>query len=349
MKDGRRALELAAIANADALVVIPSLNEESYIGAVIDAIRRDPLAHRLLIVVVDGGSADGTCEVVSKLAAEAGNIRLIANPLRIQSAGVNRAAKLFGAGRRWLIRMDAHADYPEGYISDLVAEAERTGASSVVVAMAAKGRSCFQRAAAAAQNSVLGAGGSAHRSRGRDGFVDHGHHALFDMEKFLLLGGYDESQSHNEDAEFDVRLARSGGRIWLTRKTSVGYYPRSSPAGLYLQYRNYGRGRAATILRHRMRPKLRQALPAALAPAILLAAFAPWIALVALPAALWLCGCLAYGVVLGVCERNRCACAAWLAAAIMHIAWSVGFWSALGGHAAASLRAHRAPLPARAP
>src|SRR6185312_14371827 len=131
--------------------------------------------------------------------------------------------QLLGQGKRWLVRMDAHAEYPEGYVSRLVAEAERTRATSVVVAMKAQGQGCFQRAAAVAQNSFLGAGGSPHRRDGVEAFVDHGHHAFFDMERFVALNGYNETQSHNEDAEFDVRLTRSGGRIWLTRATSVTY------------------------------------------------------------------------------------------------------------------------------
>jgi succinoglycan biosynthesis protein ExoA len=155
---------------------------------------------------------------------------------------------------------------------------------------------------------------------------------LFDMDRFLALGGYDAGQSHNEDAEFDCRLAQSGGRIWLTRAASIGYYPRDRAAGLFHQYKNYGRGRAMTILRHRLRPKPRQLVPAAVAPAIALVAIAPWLPMATLPALLWVGVSLLFGLFLGLRERSVCASASGVAAILMHLGWSVGFWSAFFEH-----------------
>ena len=326
------------------LVVIPCLNEEGCIAAVIENVLRDPAADNLLIIVVDGGSTDTTPEIVSKLAAQIRNVRLISNPLRIQSAGINLAARHYGQDQQWLIRMDAHAEYPEAFVSQLISEARRSRASSVVVAMKSLGAGCFQQATAAAQNTLLGTGGSPHRRDGAEGFVDHGHHALFTMAHFLALNGYDGTQGHNEDAEFDCRLTRAGGRIWLTRAIRIGYYPRSRPSDLYLQYRNYGSGRATTILRHRTRPKFRQLLPAAVAPSVALLLATPMFAVAAVPCALWLAACLVFGASLGLRERTRCAFASGPAAIVMHLGWSIGFWSAFlkSGTARGWLRRHPA-------
>lgn len=326
------------------LVVIPTLNEQACIANILGKVLCDPSADKLLIIVADGGSTDGTVDIASQFATNFHNVQVMPNRARLQSAGINLAARQFGATRRWLIRLDAHADYPDTFVSTLMSEAARTGASSIVVAMKSVGASCFQRAAAAAQNSVLGTGGSAHRRDGAEGYVDHGHHALFDMNRFLALGGYDASQSHNEDAEFDCRLAQSGGRIWLTRATNIGYHPRSKPGDLYHQYRNYGRGRATTILRHRLRPKLRQLAPAAVLPALALLVAAPWIPVAALPASLWLIVSLVFGAFLGVRGRDICAAASGIAAIVMHLGWSIGFWEALLDHPATA-RPSEATIP----
>ena len=189
--------------------------------------------------------------------------------------------------------------------------------------MKARGAGYFQCAAAAAQNSFLGAGGSPHRGDGPEGFVDHGHHALINLDQFRLLEGYDENQTHNEDAEFDARLIRAGGKVWLTRATYVTYFPRSRVRDLFMQYRNHGRGRANTMLRHRMRPKARQLLPACIAPGAILAAFAPLDIFFALPAAFWIAACATFGIFLGIRDRSAPALAAGGAAAIMHLGWSV--------------------------
>jgi succinoglycan biosynthesis protein ExoA len=311
------------------LAVIPCLNERAHIGKLLDDLLADAGDLDLLIAVADGGSTDGTQEIVASISAADDRVRLIHNPKRIQSAGVNLAAQTFGAGRKWLVRIDAHAAYPGRFIATLIAEARRTSAASVVVAMKSEGETCFQRAAAVAQNSVLGTGGAVHRLPGGEGFVDHGHHALFDLAQFERVGGYDDTLSHNEDAEFDVRLAQAGGKIWLTRAIEVTYFPRAHPAALYQQYVNYGRGRARTLRSHRMRPKVRQFLPACVLPTVLAVAASPWIPLALGPAVVWTGACVLSGVVLGIQQRRRCAFASGIAAMIIHLGWSIGFWREL--------------------
>ena len=313
-----------------ALIVIPCLNEEALIAGVIGRILEDDGLVDPVVLVADGGSTDRSREIVAEIAARDPRVRLVANPDRLQSAGVNRAAGL-GDDRRWLVRIDAHADYPKNYVSTLIAEAQRTGAHSVVVAMDTVGEEAFQRAVAAAQNSRLGTGGAAHRVGAQAGWVDHGHHALFSREAFLSVGGYDETFSHNEDAELDLRLAREGARIWLTDRTRIVYRPRKTPGALWKQYVSYGKGRCRTALKHYEPLKLRQALPLAVAPAVLGALAAPLFWPLAIPALVWALAALAYGVVLGAKTKDPAvALLSGAAAMIMHLGWSLGFWLQLG-------------------
>jgi succinoglycan biosynthesis protein ExoA len=321
-----------------ALVVIPTLNEEDVIESVLGSILADDGLVDPLVVVADGGSDDATREIVREIAARDRRVRLIDNPGRLQSVGLNLAAGAVGGDRPWLVRVDAHADYPPNYVSSLIDEALRTGAASVVVSMDTVGEHGFQRAVAAAQNSRLGTGGSAHRSATSGQWVDHGHHALFDLAAFEALGGYDESFSHNEDAELDLRLAGAGGRIWLTDRVRIGYRPRRTPGALWRQYFSYGKGRARTVLKHRTPLKMRQALPLAVAPAVLglLAAVIAGPVLgpiLALPALVWAMASAGYGLALAARARDPDLALSGPAAMIMHLAWSAGFWAQLIGHA----------------
>lgn len=318
--------DAAQLERDGAVAVIPCLNERAHIGALIGRLLADPAWASPLVVVLDGGSTDGSDKIVARLAQSDPRVRLMRNPRRLQSAALNLAAQTFAAERRWMVRVDAHADYPANYISTLMAEARRTKAASVVVRMETKGTGAFQRAVAAAQNSRLGTGGSGHRVAGAEGFVDHGHHALFDIAAFLAAGGYDETFSHNEDAEFDVRLRRSGGRIWLTRAIEMTYYPRARPGALFIQYFGYGRGRARTFRRHRERPRLRQFLPVAVAPSLVLAGASPIWPIAIAPALAWSGACLVYGAALALKARSSTVLMAGPAAMIMHAAWSLGFW-----------------------
>ncbi len=226
---------------ASSLVVIPCLNEADHIGALLNQLR--PAAERLKarVVVVDGGSSDGTQAIVRKISLNNPRIVLLDNPKRIQSAAVNLAVSLYAGGAEFLIRIDAHGRYPDDYCDRLVEEARAIGADSVVVSMRTTGTGAIQLAAAAAQDFRLGTGGSSHRHASTGAWVDHGHHALMQISAFKVVGGYDETFSHNEDAELDHRLRQAGFRIWLSGRTHMVYYPRSSLYGLYLQYLNYGR------------------------------------------------------------------------------------------------------------
>ncbi|MCF3931923.1 glycosyltransferase family 2 protein [Acuticoccus sp. M5D2P5] len=322
---------------AETLVVLPTLNEASHIGPLIDQLLAEADAVPLAIVVADGGSTDGTIAIVEAIAARDPRVVLIDNPDKIQSAGINRAVALFGGRAKYLIRIDAHSHYPPDYCRGLLIEAERVAAESVVVAMRTEGEGCFQRAVAAAQNSRLGAGNSGHRVGAKANYVDHGHHALIRADAFRAIDGYDPAFSHNEDAEFDLRLAANGGRIWQSDRVSLVYNPRNAPGSLFRQYRNYGRGRAMTIAKHHAWPKLRQLIPATVAPAtaiglvaLVVAAFgAPLAALLALPMVAWAGASLAFGAFLRLKEASRCVLFAGPAAMIMHFAWSLGFWEGL--------------------
>jgi len=192
--------------------------------------------------------------------------------------------------------------------------------------MATKGIGVFQKATAAAQNSKLGNGGSPHREGAKGHWTDHGHHALMRVAAFRAVGGYDESFSHNEDAELDYRLCAAGYRIWMTDKTFMVYYPRASVGSLFRQYLGYGRGRAKNILKHHTLPKIRQTIPLLVFPVVAGASLAFLNVAALIPAGLWAAACIGYGVWMAVGQRNPYGPLAGFSAMVMHLAWSLGFW-----------------------
>lgn len=309
------------------LAVIPCLNEEEHIAAVVQRLVDTTGDLDIAIAVVDGGSDDKTVLIAEELAQQYKQVHLLHNSKKIQSAAINLAVEELGTDADVLIRLDAHAEYPDNYCQILLQEQREMDAASVVVPMDTVGKSWFQKAVATAQNSKLGNGGSAHRSvDGRGEWVDHGHHALMSVSAFRDVSGYDETFSHNEDAELDIRLGQAGHQIWLTGRTELTYYPRSEMLALARQYFNFGRGRAKTVFKHRIRPKLRQMLPLAVAPALCMLVFEPFFDVMSVPASLWMWACLLYGLVLGVKEGALYAAFSGVPAMIMHAAWSFGFW-----------------------
>lgn len=318
--------EEGAVARRFVTIAMPALNEERYIAEAISSIapRSEGLDWELL--VLDGGSSDRTASVVAGIAANEPRVRLLANDRRIQASAVNLAARVADPRAEILVRADCHAAYPKDFVERCVARLTDQDSASVVVPMRAEGRGCIQAAIAAAQNSRLGNGGSPHRMGEWSGYVDHGHHAAFDRRAFLALGGYDERFTHNEDAEFDTRMVASGRRIYLDGGLGISYFPRASFGALARQYFAYGRGRARTVLKHRITPRLRQLLPVG----VLLGCLGAFLAapldvrLLALPL-LYALACLAWGAVLALRERQLCAVLSGVAAIVMHLAWGAGF------------------------
>lgn len=323
------------------LIVVPCLNEAQHIGPLAAQLSRAAARLRGLVVVADGGSTDGTVATVEAISARDTLVRLLHNPQRIQSAALNRAVAAYGDDASYLIRVDAHGVYPDDFCDRLLEEVEAIEADSVVVPMLTAGTGFVQGAIAEVQNSKLGTGGSKHRAGSNGEWVDHGHHALMRVDAFRAIGGYDETFSHNEDAELDFRLRQAGFRIWLSGRTQMTYHPRSTLGALYRQYLNYGRGRARNVLKHRVVPKLRQLVPLSVFPAacLLPLALMHWSA--ALPFVLWASACLVGGAALAIRSRKTGLVLAGISAMVMHFAWSLGFWRELAIRLPERLRATR--------
>jgi succinoglycan biosynthesis protein ExoA len=307
-------------------IIMPALNEELHIRDAVTSVLPDADIVDYEIMVADGGSTDRTCNIVLEIAGANPRVRLLHNSKRIQSAGVNLGAVSAHPDASYLLRADCHFQYPKGFAERCVATLEMHEVASVVVPMVTVGSTCMQEAFAAAQNSRLGNGGSAHRSIGKSGLVEHGHHAAFRRDVFLQLGGYDESFTHNEDAEFDRRLVMLGERIYLNSELAVTYYPRTSFKSLARQYWWHGWGRAGTMIKHAVVPRLRQVLP----PIVLITcALAAALSLLdgrflAVPA-LYVAACLGWGFALAAKNRRICLAASGLAAIVMHMSWASGF------------------------
>ncbi len=315
---------------ANILVVLPALNEADHIESCLRSLMRPARwMAKCRIVVADGGSTDGTQEIVGQLAAEFPNLHIVDNPGRLQSAGVNVAVDHFAEPHhQLLVRCDVHAIYPPGYVQALAAEQVRVKAASVVTAMDATGQNGFPKAAAWIVDTPLGSGGSAHRGGQKAQFVDHGHHAAFDINWFQRVGGYNPEISHNEDAEYDTRLVRSGGRIWLTDRTRIAYKMRPTVAALWCQYWNYGHGRANTLSLHRSRPRLRQLIPVLnLVLLALSALLLPFSALGLVWPLLYLGLLLSTSLVAILALGSREGLWAGIALGTMHLSWALGFLS----------------------
>lgn len=310
-------------------LALPALNEERYLEACVRSlVAGGHPVERLEMLVLDGGSTDGTRAVAERLAGELPFLRLVDNPGRLQSAAFNLALREADPRATYLMRCDVHAEYPPGFVSRALRTAEETRAALVAFSDGPAHRGCFQAAVSFAQGSPIGVGGSRYRLGGWSGWVDHGMHGCFRRSAVEAAGGYDESFSHNEDSELSLRLRRAGERIWLDGELVVRYYPRDALPALARQYWRYGRGRASTCLKHRVWPRPRQLGPPALVVwHLLVPALAFRRPAVLVAPALYLAVLAAVSAAAAVRRREPCLLLAPAALATMHHAWGAGFLS----------------------
>ena len=75
----------------DASFILPVLNEKEYISATLDTILLQKTKDNYEVIISDGGSTDGTLEIINNFIDNNSNIHLINNPQKIVSTGFNLA------------------------------------------------------------------------------------------------------------------------------------------------------------------------------------------------------------------------------------------------------------------
>jgi len=243
-------------------IVIPVRNEAAYIERCVESIyAQDFAGHEYEVIAVDGMSTDGTSEKLKILKSKYSNLKVIENPKKTVSSGVNVGIR--NSTGEIIFRMDAHAEYVADYIKTCLEVMESTGADNVggPAIPLAGGGSPRSQAIALAHLSPFALGGGAFRNLKAEGFVPTVWPGCFRREAFKRVGLLDERLTRTEDIEFNSRLIRSGGKIYLSPKIKSFYICRTRLRDLWRQRWRDGIGVVHTVLISRDAPKLRHFVP----------------------------------------------------------------------------------------
>lgn len=246
---------------------IPAYNEEKHIVKVLDALGKGSYGNVIEILVADGGSTDKTRALISEYQQADPRVKLVENPERIQSFGLNHMIAL--AQGELFLRADAHAYYAPDYVEKSVEALLRSGARNAGGAQRFIAFGPIQAGVAMAVKSPLGSGGALYRSAGYSGFADTVFLGCYWLRDLQQLGGFRTDNGVNEDAELNLRLQDLGENpVYIDHAIEVHYEPRNTLAKLRKQYYRYGRSRCITVIRHPDRVNLRGQLPFRLSMAI---------------------------------------------------------------------------------
>lgn len=223
-------------------VICPIYNEEKYIAKCIDSIlAQDYPKDDLEVIFVDGMSKDRTREIVAEYTEKYPFIRLIDNPDKIVPPAMNigiRASK-----GEIIIRLDAHAIFPTNYLSELVLNLSELQAENVggVCRTLPADSTIVSRGIAHVLSSRFGMGNSDFRV-GVDVIkeVDTVPFGCFRRDLFERIGYFDEELVRNQDDEFNGRIIKYGGKIYLLPHLVIDYFARDKVIKVYKMFYQYG-------------------------------------------------------------------------------------------------------------
>jgi succinoglycan biosynthesis protein ExoA len=249
----------------DCSILVPVYNEERYIDQSVAAMRAQQFDGNLEFLLVDGGSDDDTARILSHLAVADPRVRVLQNPRRTVSSGLN--VGLASALGTWVARMDAHAVYPPDYVARGIRRLQRGDSRWISGPQLPRGSGTISRAVELAVGGSLGRGtsrkwSSATSEDAPEFELDTGvFGGVWERRTLLEYGGWDERWDKNEDAEMAARFLERGERLICLPQMVAEYAPRDSLAGVWNQYRGYGRFRVRTARHHPSSMRRSQLLP----------------------------------------------------------------------------------------
>lgn len=251
----------AASAEPPVSIILPTLDEWDCIVDCLSSVLTQDYPAIDEVLVVDGGSSDGTPDVARGLDER---VRVVANPRTTAAAAMNIG--LVEARNDLVVRLDAHTIYAPDYVRRSVETLAASGAAIAGGPMRPVGRTSFGRAVAAVTTSPIGIGNGRFHYATEPCDVETVYLGTFDRRTIEAAGGYDEDgiQWAAEDQELAFRVRQQGGRIRLDPSIRSWYTPRETPRALWRQYRNYGLCKASTLRKHGRLPYLRPLAPAAM-------------------------------------------------------------------------------------
>ncbi len=305
-------------------VILPVLNEEHHLQSAVDSVLAQNYAGQLEVLIALGPSKDKTDTVAQAIAKADARVRLVPNPDGRTTVGMNKCIEL--AKHDYVVRVDAHSELPESYISRGIEILLEVGADELGGIMDAKGRSAFQKAVAWAYTSRFGVGGASYHVGGEAGEAESAYMGIFKKSALIRVNGYDETIVRGEDWNLAQRIKAAGGLVWFTPELRVTYWPRGRFDRLVKQFWSTGVWRGDLTRRDIKGASIRYFAPPVLVLGLVsgLVALAAGNVLGVVPLAGYLAAVAALAVTSGgLSLKSRVALM--VALPTIHLSWGAGF------------------------
>ena len=209
-------------------VIIPVYNEERYIRRFLtSAVNQSFSKEKMEIFIIDGCSTDNTLNIAREFDQQYPNLFTCMKnkdhtvPFAL-NMGISRAKG------EYIIRLDAHAEFPPDYIQRCVYYLSTNQYDNVGGYLISVGDGFVGETIALLFSSKFGAGPSQFRTGNQGGIVDTVPYGAFRRDLFLRIGGFNTQLTRTQDLEMNVRIRKNGGKIFLAKDIYSKYYCRTS-------------------------------------------------------------------------------------------------------------------------
>lgn len=260
-------------------VICPTFNEERYISKCIESIiNQDIGIDALEFLIIDGRSTDRTRKIVTEYIEKYPFIRLLDNPHRVVPYALNTA--IDNCKGQYIVRIDGHCTYPRNYISRLTSLAESLDADNIGALWRTlpANHSLKAHCIASALSHKFGVGSAAYRIGCTElRKVDTVPFGCFRRDLFSRIGVFDTDLIRNQDDEFNGRIIKNGGSIYLVPDLVIDYYARDSFTKLFKMFYQYGLFKPLVNKKLGTPTTLRQFAPLLFVLGLIFGAFVCWI------------------------------------------------------------------------
>ena len=320
-------------------IIVPCYNEQSTIFSMLKAFHLQTFPRaEMEVVIADGMSTDGTRAAINAFQRDFPDleVRVVENGKRFIPAGVNRAIE--ASRGEIIVRFDGHSQpYPD-YVANCIA-AHLAGLGDNVGGVweiRPSAETWMAESIAVAAAHPLGVGDALYRHTRHAAEVDTVPFGSFRRTLIETVGYFDESLLTNEDYEFNARIRKHGGKIWLDPSIRSVYFARSTLVELIRQYWRYGFWKWHMLRRYPDTLRWRQALPPLFVLSLIglavLSIFIPLVRLLLLAELLLYVSILIFAGLRAAIQHGKAYLVFGLPLSIfaMHVSWGSGLlWSML--------------------
>lgn len=266
-------------------VIIPCRNEVKHIASCIESIYQSELTadFSLEVIVVDGLSNDGTLQVLNDLKSTYPNLQIIANEKQVTPIAFNLGIK--NSTGDFVQIIGARQIIDKKYLQTGIKTIQQ---NKEIWCVGGQVENIYENKAskciALAMDTPFGVGVGNFRTLKKSAFTDTVGTPMYPRNVFEKIGFFDEDLVRNQDDEFNFRVTKAGGKMFLNADMKIRYFVRANFKNLFRQYFQYGYWKVFVNRKHKMITSYRQLAP----PLFILFLISGWLSVFIHPIAAWI-------------------------------------------------------------